>query len=184
MIIFYDAMLSEGSLIFKTFEKFVELSVCHRQKLNIQFSKILDREAVGEFSDKDFQALSQWRLNILDTSEQEKSNEALFIYPTNDAVDNKNEECLTKLNKPVLNNRAIAGLHVYMFGDFRQLPPVKDAPFCNNHFNDAMSSEGSLIYKTFEKLVELSVCHRQKSDIQFLKFSIAWPLVKFLTKIF
>ena len=33
---------------------------------------------------------------------------------------------------------SFAGLHVYMFGDFRQLPPVKDAPLYNDHFNDAM----------------------------------------------
>ena len=56
-----------------------------------------------------------------------------------------------------------------MFGDFRKLPPVRDAALYNDHFNDAMSSEGSLIFQTFEKVVELSVCHRQKSDIQFSK---------------
>ena len=38
------------------------------------------------------------------------------------------------------------GLHVYMFGDFRQLPPVKDTPLYNIKFTDLMASNGLLIF--------------------------------------
>ena len=58
------------------------------------------------------------------------------------------------------------GLHVYMFGNFRQLQPVRDTPLYDNKFTDSMASNGSLIFQNFEKVVELSVCHCQSSDIE------------------
>ena len=38
--------------------------------------------------------------------DQDKFSKAIHIFPTNDAVNKKNEECLRQLNKPVLNIRA------------------------------------------------------------------------------
>ena len=105
----------------------MELSVRHRQKSNIQFLKILDRVAVGEISDEDFLTLSHRRLHILDKSEQDKFNKAVFIYLTNDAVANKNEECLRKLNKPVLNIRAI------------------DSPSCTNNIDKETGLQAEFI---------------------------------------
>ena len=53
-----------------------------------------------------------------------------------------------------------------MFSDFRQLPPVIDTPLRDNKWTDSMASNGSLIFQNFEKVVELSVCHCQSSDIE------------------
>ena len=43
-------------------------------------------------------------------------------------------------------------IKVYLFGDFQQLPLVEDTPLYHNKFSDSMSSNGSLIFKTFEKM--------------------------------
>ena len=43
-------------------------------------------------------------------------------------------------------NEDFGGLHVYMLGDFRQLPPVKDTPLYDDKFTDSMASNGSLIF--------------------------------------
>ena len=79
-------MCGEGALTFQTFEKVIELSVCHRQSTDVEFSNIR-------------------RLNILSKLEQDKFSKAIDNFSTNDAVNKKNEECLRKLNKPVLNRR-------------------------------------------------------------------------------
>ena len=50
-----------GSLIFRTSQRVVELSVCHRQKSAIEFAKILVHVAAGEVTDEDFYTLSQRR---------------------------------------------------------------------------------------------------------------------------
>ena len=49
-------------------------------------------------------------------------------------------------------DESFGGLHVYMFGDFRQLPPAKDAPLYNKIFTDQMCGEGALTFQTFENL--------------------------------
>ena len=54
-----------------------------------------------------------------------------------------------------------------MFGDFRQLPPVRDTPLYDNKLTDSMASIGSLIFQNFKKVIELSVCNLQSSDIEF-----------------
>ena len=50
-----------------------------------------------------------------------------------------------------------------MFGDFRKLPPVKDFPLYRKDLVDPWAVNGSLVFQTFQKAVELSVCHRQKN---------------------
>ena len=60
-----------------------------------------------EFSYKDFLTLFHRQRNILDKSGKGKFNKAIFVFPTNEAMNNKTEKCLRKLDKPVLNIRAI-----------------------------------------------------------------------------
>ena len=43
-------------------------------------------------------------------------------------------------------DESFGGLYVYMFGNFRQLPPVKDAPQYNKIFTDQMCGEGALTF--------------------------------------
>ena len=86
---FFDSMCSNGLLVFKTFEKIVELSVCHRQSSDIEFSKILDRVAIGEINDNDYTTLLLRCFSILRKSEQDKFNKAIHIFPTNVAVSKK-----------------------------------------------------------------------------------------------
>ena len=88
-------------------EHVVELSVCHRQSSDIEFSNLLDRVAVGEFNDKDYQTLSDCPLNVLSRSKVDKFNKVIHILATKEAVHERNEECLRKLNDPALNFRAV-----------------------------------------------------------------------------
>ncbi|XP_014227238.1 uncharacterized protein LOC106652660 [Trichogramma pretiosum] len=64
-------------------------------------------------------------------------------------------------------NEPFGGLCVLMFGDFRQLPPVKDAAIFMTKFNDFMSTNGRLVFDSFQVFVELSISHRQKDDTTF-----------------
>jgi len=64
------------------------------------------------------------------------------------------------------------GLNVYLFGDIRQLLPVKDDPlfkFSSNTNNDAdLNEHGINMFNTFEKFFGLKKCFRQ-SDTVFQK---------------
>lgn len=55
------------------------------------------------------------------------------------------------------------GLHVYFFGDFRQLPPVKDSALYSETSGD-MAAKGRLVFETFQKFIELKNSHRQATD--------------------
>lgn len=46
------------------------------------------------------------------------------------------------------------GLHVYFFGDFRQLPPVKDSALYSRTTGD-MAAKGRLVFDTFQEFIEL-----------------------------
>ena len=100
-------MCGESALTFQTSGKVIELSVCHRQSTDVKFANILDHVASGQFNYVDYETLSHRRLNILSKLEQDKFSKAIHIFATNDAINKKNEKCLRKLNKPVLNIRAI-----------------------------------------------------------------------------
>ncbi|XP_067118944.1 ATP-dependent DNA helicase pif1-like [Centruroides vittatus] len=59
------------------------------------------------------------------------------------------------------------GFFIYLFGDFHQLPPVKDTPLYSSVFYNVMSQQGSCLitftFDSFEKLTVLSNSHRQNS---------------------
>ena len=52
------------------------------------------------------------------------------------------------------------GLFVYMFGDFRELPPVKVTALYSDQFFEETSSKGELIFDSFERVIKLSVSFR------------------------
>ena len=54
-----------------------------------------------------------------------------------------------------------------MFGDFRQLPPVRDKALYDNTFFDEASSKGALIFESFQHVIELSTSYRQNNDRVF-----------------
>ena len=54
-----------------------------------------------------------------------------------------------------------------MFGDFRQLPPVKGKALYDTTFFDEASSKGALIFESFQHVIELSVSYRQNNDSIF-----------------
>ena len=61
-------------------------------------------------------------------------------------------------------DESFGGLHIYMYGDFQQMPPVKDSHLHNKFFADPMCGQGALIFQTF---VELSVIGKvRKSNFQ------------------
>ncbi|KAL7290849.1 hypothetical protein TKK_0015583 [Trichogramma kaykai] len=64
-------------------------------------------------------------------------------------------------------DESFAGLHVFMFGDYKQLSPVKDVALYNNTVNDAMASKGAILFKSFQLFIELSTSHRQGNDLVF-----------------
>ncbi len=53
------------------------------------------------------------------------------------------------------------GLYVWMFGDFRQLPPVMDRPMYDKQPAATESLRGKLVFNQFTNFVELQMCHRQ-----------------------
>ena len=67
-----------------------ELSVAYRQNTDINFSQLLERVEYGDITDNDYDTLFTRRYNILDKEEQDRFNDAIFTYPTNDSVKLKN----------------------------------------------------------------------------------------------
>ncbi|XP_067131711.1 ATP-dependent DNA helicase pif1-like [Centruroides vittatus] len=65
------------------------------------------------------------------------------------------------------------GFFVYLFGDFRQLPPVKDTPLSSSVLYNVMSQQGregtllghyiTFAFDSFVKFIVLSNSHRQNS---------------------
>ena len=65
------------------------------------------------------------------------------------------------------NKEQFSGIFVYMFGDFRQLPLVNNRALYSNVFSNNNALKGSLIYESFEHVIELSVAYIQNTDINF-----------------
>jgi ATP-dependent DNA helicase PIF1 len=56
------------------------------------------------------------------------------------------------------------GFMVYLFGDIRQLPPVRvKALFSSGVFNP-LALQGQMLFDGFDRFIELSVCQRQRGD--------------------
>ena len=100
-------------LVFITFEKIVEHSVCHRQSLNIEFSKILGHVAIGEINDNDYNTLLNRPFSIFRKSEQDKFSKAIHIFPTNLAVSKKKKKKKRKLFKNIKQTRFKCLIHRY-----------------------------------------------------------------------
>ncbi|KAL7304776.1 hypothetical protein TKK_0003004 [Trichogramma kaykai] len=64
---------------------------------------------------------------------------------------------------------SFAGLYVFMFGDYKQLSPVKDVALYNNSVSDAMATKGAIVFQSFQLFIELSISHRQGNDRIFSK---------------
>ena len=60
--------------------------------------------------------------------------------------------------------KKFGGICVYLFGDYWQLPPVLDTPAYADRFFDDASSEGAVVFKSFEAFFELRTNHRQSDD--------------------
>ena len=73
---------------------------------------IFDSVATCEFYAEDCLTFYHRRLNILDKSDQEKLNKAIFIFTTREEMNYKGEKLLKKLDEPVLNIQAFIILHV------------------------------------------------------------------------
>lgn len=65
-------------------------------------------------------------------------------------------------------NEPFGGCIIYLFGDIRQLPPVKDTPIYMASTDDfsALSTE---LVRSFQRKIVLQVCHRQGNDEEFLE---------------
>jgi len=77
---------------------------------------------------------------------------------------------LNKIHKRLCEARGSAtepfgGYFIYLFGDLRQLPPVRDLAIYMDP-NDDFSRFGSSLISTFQKKIVLTICHRQ-DDSQF-----------------
>ena len=52
------------------------------------------------------------------------------------------------------DSEKFSGSFVYMFGDFKQLPPVKDTALYSDEFFNDDSLKGSLIFDSFENVID------------------------------
>src|SRR5699024_4389584 len=78
-----------------------------------------------------------------------------------------------------LHEQPFGGLMVYFFGDFRQLPPVRDVALYSDPNNpDPAVISGLMNFNySFHKFFRLTQCHRQKGedskDFRFLLAHLA-----------
>lgn len=98
----YDTMSTEGLMVFKTFQVFLELKHAHRQSLDTSgFSDLVELLAIGQFTKKDWALLCTRREAVLSEGEKQYFEDALHLYPTNLQVMNRNEEFLRQTKRPV-----------------------------------------------------------------------------------
>lgn len=65
-------------------------------------------------------------------------------------------------------NEPFGGYFIYLFGDLRQLPPVRDlAIYSQPDMDDDRANMGLRLVSSIQKFVILKVCHRQSSDQRF-----------------
>lgn len=61
------------------------------------------------------------------------------------------------------------GMFLFLFGDFKQLPPVRDRPFYGSGFNTTYASHGQALFKEISASVILPTSHRQAADQQVFR---------------
>lgn len=61
------------------------------------------------------------------------------------------------------------GLHIFLLGDIKQLPPVKMTPCYSLNAWSTLAQQGRALFTNFDKIYELQHCHRQENDMKFLK---------------
>lgn len=59
------------------------------------------------------------------------------------------------------------GIFIYFFGDFRQLPPVKDVPLYSTSSSHPNSIKGLKIFQDIKTRIELKISFRQAEDQRF-----------------
>lgn len=64
-------------------------------------------------------------------------------------------------------NEPFGGIRIYLFGDYRQLPPIGDPAVYSSNIDSLEAAIGKELFTTFEKSIELKTSHRQKSDREF-----------------
>ena len=81
-------------MVFESFEAFFELLTNHRQSDNQRFGEILNRVALGEITEDDYKLLSSRTKDNLSQDEIKSFENAIHLYPTNELVDERNNDVL------------------------------------------------------------------------------------------
>ena len=90
-----------GISIFNHFEEFIELNHSYRQN-DSDFVSFLDRLANGQITEEDYTLLSNRREALLSKEEKGEFKDAVYLFPFNKQVEERNDEYLRSTGKPAV----------------------------------------------------------------------------------
>lgn len=95
-------------MAFNQFQIYIELCQVHRQNCNeIGYKKLLQNLSCGLIDNEDFVLLNSRRLEILSPEEKSKFEDAIYLLPTNELVNQYNKKYLRNSQCPVATILAV-----------------------------------------------------------------------------
>lgn len=81
---------NRGIEMFKSFDRYFELKISHRQTHSSRFSQLLDRLSEGTITDLDYEIMSRRDDRVINELNKERFKDATYLCPINDDVNKRN----------------------------------------------------------------------------------------------